>query len=269
MRLQITHRTTYTYQPQAQGIALRLKLFPSDFNGQQVTDWAVRIAEEDVTPLHTDGFGDRVGLWLNRTPTETIEIVAEGFVETEDKVGVVDGLPRRPRPGVFLRDTDLTKPNDALRALGDRAKRNQTLDTLHALMADVRSAIVYTTGVTGPTTTASDALDGGKGVCQDQSHVFIAAARSLGIPARYITGYLAAADDDDALFETHAWAEAYIDHLGWVGFDSTNGCCPDARYVRLCTGLDADHAAPIAGSVFGDAAVSLEAHVAMSDAGQQ
>jgi Transglutaminase-like enzymes, putative cysteine proteases len=103
-------------------------------------------------------------------------------------------------------------------------------------------------------------------VCQDQTHVFCAAARSLGFPARYVAGYLLAGEGEDWAHETHAWAEAHVEGLGWVGFDPSADVCPTDRYVRLCSGLDARGAAPIRGSVGGGSAETLEAGVEIAEA---
>ena len=111
-------------------------------------------------------------------------------------------------------------------------------------------------------TTAEQAITAGEGVCQDHAHIFISAARLLEVPARYVSGYLMMNDrvDQDA---THAWAEAYVDDLGWVGFDISNGISPDPRYVRVATGRDYRDAAPVTGISFGTLAQALEVDVAV------
>jgi len=108
--------------------------------------------------------------------------------------------------------------------------------------------------------TAEDALEAGHGVCQDHAHSFIACCRYMDIPARYVSGYLMMDDriDQDA---THAWAEAYVEGLGWVGFDVSNGISPDTRYVRVATGLDYAEAAPVSGTRFGSAGEALAVQV--------
>ena len=93
-------------------------------------------------------------------------------------------------------------------------------------------------------------------------HVFISAARTLGVPARYVVGYLLA--QDTKLTETHAWAEAWVPEIGWVGFDAANRLCPTDRYVRLGCGLDAADAAPIRGNVSGNSQERLSASVDIS-----
>ncbi len=103
-------------------------------------------------------------------------------------------------------------------------------------------------------------------MCQDHAHIFIAAARTLGIPARYVTGYLLMEDTSDGAGPAeahHAWAEAWVESLGWVGFDVANRICPTERYVRLAAGLDAGYAAPIVGSRRGGADEKLDVSVAV------
>jgi len=127
-------------------------------------------------------------------------------------------------------------------------------------MAAIRERVAYVTGVTGTETTATQALADGQGVCQDHAHIFIAAARHAGVPARYVTGYLFLDDPDHAVAH-HAWAEAWVAGLGWVGFDAANGVCPTEHYVRLAAALDARYAAPIRGMHRGGVGESLAVEV--------
>jgi transglutaminase-like putative cysteine protease len=123
---------------------------------------------------------------------------------------------------------------------------------LHSLSALIRERITYEAGRTNSTTTAEEAASHGFGVCQDHAHVFIGAARAGGIPARYVSGYLLM-DDRIEQEATHAWAEAHVEGLGWVGFDVSNGISPDPRYVRVATGSDYRDAAPVTGISIGAA----------------
>jgi transglutaminase-like putative cysteine protease len=120
------------------------------------------------------------------------------------------------------------------------------LPQLHDLMGDVRDAIDYEIGASHAHTTAAEALKDGAGVCQDHAHVFISAARTLGIPARYVSGYMATAPGEVAE-ASHAWAEAHVPDLGWVGFDVANRVCPDERYVRVAVAMDVGGARPVKG----------------------
>jgi transglutaminase-like putative cysteine protease len=135
-------------------------------------------------------------------------------------------------------------------------------------MHAVRDAIDYKIGSTNAHTTACEALKEGKGVCQDHAHVFIAAARSLGIPTRYVSGYVLTGSDEPS-DANHAWAEAWLDGLGWVGFDPANRICPTDKYVRLAAGLDSTYAAPIRGSRRGVANEELDVIVEVQQQSSQ
>ena len=105
---------------------------------------------------------------------------------------------------------------------------------------------------------ASEAFALKRGVCRDHCHIFLAAAHHLDIPARYIAGYLQMADGRVEQEAGHAWAEAFIPHIGWIGFDPANGLCPTEHYVRVAVGLDSIGAAPVRGVSFGVSSENLE-----------
>jgi transglutaminase-like putative cysteine protease len=173
----------------------------------------------------------------------------------------------------YLRPTRVTRPDLAIEELASAALADlgnaTALDRAHALAAAVETAIIYKPDITDAHTTASEALAGGEGVCQDHAHALIAAALSQDMPARYVAGYLFASDMDDAEAPrptsqaSHAWAELFIDGLGWIGFDPANGCCPDHRYIRMCSGFDAFDAAPIRGLSSGAGEETLNVDVAV------
>ncbi|MEO1613679.1 MAG: transglutaminase family protein, partial [Pseudomonadota bacterium] len=250
MRLSITHRTRYRYDPAASRLALRLKLRPRDNPAQTVRHWSVTV--NDAAPMAeiVNGFGDAESVWTSQIPLVEVEVLAKGVVDTKDVSGVLRGQKQEARPALFLRGTDLTQPDEAIRDLAATAVTEKTgLEAAHALANAVTEAVTYRQGVTDAATTASDALKLGAGVCQDHAHVLIAAARSQGAAARYVVGYLYVGDGEEAEFPdataSHAWAEIWVDGLGWVGFDPSNGICPTERYVRLACGLDAPDAAPL------------------------
>jgi len=142
------------------------------------------------------------------------------------------------------------------------------LERAHRISAAVADAIAYRPGTTHAHTTAAEALGQGEGVCQDHAHAVIAAARVAGLPARYVSGYLHASADGTPHEAAHAWAEVWVEGLGWVGFDASNRCCPDAHYIRLGSGLDAQGAAPIRGIARGPGSESLDVTVAVQAAQQ-
>lgn len=245
MRLTVRHLTRYAYDVPVQRAALRLKLFPSRFASQAVLQWSVSVNGVGVAPLFTDQYGDGEAIWTSSEGLNAIDILAEGAVETSSAAGVVRGLPEPARPGLFLRTTSLTTASAQLEDLARASEGPDTLSSLHTLCDLVRDAVDYVQLSTDAQTSAADALKRGRGVCQDHAHIFIAAARLRNVPARYIAGYLLSEGEE----QTHAWAEAYVTDLGWVGFDPSNRQCPTEHYVRLCAGLDAADAAPVRGCV--------------------
>lgn len=249
MRLTVRHATTYSYDPPADRCALRLRLYPPAFDSQKVLSWKVSVNEQAIPPLMTTATGDRESVWTVAGATPEVAILAEGEVDVHDTAGVVRGLKDTVRPGVYLRPTALTQPDKRIEALGESITPAKPLDRMHALFNAVADAVTYKPASTTTSTTAAQALKAGQGVCQDHAHVFISAARAMGVPARYVVGYLLASDAN--LTETHAWAEAWVQDIGWVGFDAANRLCPTDRYVRLGCGLDAADAAPIRGNVSG------------------
>ena len=267
MELLVHHQTTYRYETPATQVALLLRLQPSLLDCQIPRHWEVTVNGEPVPEAILNGFGDGEAFYQHRRAVREIVIVACGLVETRGRNGVVSGFRQEAPLPVFLRQTDLTRPDGALTAFAHSVRGNDSLSRLHALSAQVRDRVGYCTGTTSMASTAAEALAQGQGVCQDQTHVFVSAARVLGIPARYVAGYLLADHADHALRETHAWAEAWVEGLGWIGFDSTNGICVTDHYVRLCGGLDAQEAAPVRGSAYGTPASGVQADVMISEAG--
>lgn len=247
MRLTVRHLTRYAYDPPAARAALRLKLFPPRFASQAVHEWRVSVNGQAVEPNFVNGLGEGEAIWTSLAQQNAIEILAEGLVEAADSSGVVRGLADTTRPPMFLQPTALTMADAAIVAMAQKAKAQDPLATMHRLSNAVRDAVDYTPAATHYATTAAQALAQGAGVCQDHAHIFIAGARAIGVPARYVAGYLAPGYEGD--HETHAWAEAYIPDLGWVGFDPSNRQCPTDAYIRLCAGFDAADASPVRGAV--------------------
>jgi len=269
MKLLVRHQTVYRYAASAGRVAMRLKLMPVDTPAQTVLEWQVSVNGEPITGFHPNSYGEREAIWIRHDRLDHATIVAEGLVDTRESHGVVGHLSSRVDTRYFLRDTPLTRASAGIAAMArDLPEQDGPLATLHALSAAVSDAVQYRAGVTTSNTTAAQAFALGAGVCQDHAQVFIAAARSIGIPARYVSGYLLAGDGD-ALHETHGWAEAYLPQLGWIGFDPSNRVCVTERYLRVASGLDADEAAPIRGSVTvaGDIWIDADVRIAQAEDG--
>ncbi len=260
MRVSIRHITHYTYDTVSSSAVQRLRLTPSDNQSQKVLSWAIEADGIENAATYIDGFGNRIHLITHTRPYEMLDITASGEVETFDRDGVVGIIGEAANPRVFLRATPRTESSAAIDALADEVSERRPLDRLHHLLESIANRVAYDTDATHSETTAIDAFAAGQGVCQDHAHIFIAATRRLGVPARYVTGYLLVEGEESAVAH-HAWAEAFVEGLGWVGFDPANHICPTERYVRLACGFDAASAAPITGTRRGGGTESLTVDV--------
>jgi transglutaminase-like putative cysteine protease len=264
MRLSIRHTTRYTFADPVAHALQRLRLTPKHTQGQSIVEWAMAYENANPELEYEDQHHNTVNLISVSPGAREVTVTCHGTVDTQDNAGVIGHHSGHLPLWCFLGQTRLTKPGSRMRQLvrGLDFSEDRKLEFLHALSAAVRGDVAYVTGQTGVTTTAEQAIELGCGVCQDHAHIFIGAARSVGVPARYVSGYLMMNDriEQEA---THAWAEAHVEGLGWVGFDISNGISPDPRYVRVATGRDYRDAAPITGIVFGTATEDLHVAVAV------
>ena len=267
MRISISHVSEYRYEGPAASTVQALRLRPAAAKGQTVLHWTVEAPGIKDAAIYTDGFGNRVDLVSGAAEATGVVVHAHGEVETEDNGGVAGWTDEAVAPGAFLRVNAVTKASAAIAALADSVRDPDRLATLHDLMAAIGKHMEYVTDSTDAQTTAAAAFEAKRGVCQDYAHIFIAACRYLEIPARYVTGYLLLEDQSTGPAH-HAWAEALVDHIGWVGFDATNDLCPTDRYVRLGSALDAASAAPIRGVRASIGTESLTVAVAVREVAQ-
>lgn len=251
MRLSVDHTTHYVFSgPVSRGMQ-RLRLMPKTSSGQRVLEWNMHFEGAQLQVEYDDANCNHVTLISFDPGVSEVTIRCEGLVDTSDESGVIGRHSGFMPLWQFVEQTDLTRAGPRTRSLlAALPDEPNTLATLHGLSSLIRERVEYAAGHTDSATTAEGVLLAGRGVCQDHAHVFIGAARSLGIPARYVSGYLMMDDriDQDA---GHAWAEAFVEGLGWVGFDISNGISPDARYVRVATGRDYRDAAPVTGIRYG------------------
>ena len=264
MRLAIRHTTRYRFTGAVAHGLQRLRLTPKETQGQKIVRWSMEYEGAHEQFSYDDQNHNHVTLVSVDEGVKEVLVTCMGQVETEDKAGVIGHHAGHLPLWAFLGRTRLTEPGPRIKQLIASVARSEEgmVPTLHNLSAAIREKVDYETGQTGVDTTAEEAVIAGRGVCQDHAHIFIAAARSLDIPARYVSGYLMMNDrvNQEA---THAWAEAYVHNLGWVGFDISNQISPDPRYVRVATGRDYRDAAPITGISFGAATEDLTVELAV------
>jgi transglutaminase-like putative cysteine protease len=263
MRLRVSHRTGYRYSAPISYAIQTLRLTPVPYDGLAVLRWQVMADGDDrELPSITDGFGNILHSLSIDRPHREAAVIAAGIVETRHSGDVVAGVPEPLPPTFFLRPTPLTEADAAIVDLARRAATGgDVAQRLHGLMRGVHENLAYEHGHTDTATTAAVALERGRGVCQDHAHVFIAAARVLGLPARYVSGYLWSGSDEATHDASHAWAEAFVAGRGWMGFDAANGMCPDETYVRVAVGLDYRATAPVRGVRCGRADEELQVSV--------
>jgi transglutaminase-like putative cysteine protease len=269
MRLSIVHETAYRYREPANRAIEILKLTPRGHDGQYIVNWRIDVDRDCRLDAGTDAFGNTLHAFTVEGPLDTLVITAEGLVETQDTQGIVAGQVERFPAAVFLRDTRLTASDARICAFAADIAASADPDRLailHGLMSAIRDTLRFDVDATDTGTSAVESFALGHGVCQDFAHIFIAAARHLGIPARYVSGYLHRDDRPKGQEAGHAWAEALVEGIGWVGFDPANAVCPTEEYVRVAIGLDYLGAAPVRGTRYGGAGEELAVRILIREA---
>lgn len=266
MRIIVHHRTEYRYsQPLLQSVQY-LRLTPRSGTSQTVNRWKIACPGGDMTEW-ADHYGNICHTLVIARPTQGVVIEVSGDVRTVDTNGVIPSGTTTLPFDVYLRETEYTKPDGKLLKFAQRFRADMAKETilgLHALMLAVGEAVAYEKNSTTVHTTAAEALAAGRGVCQDHAHLFIAVARQLGVPARYVSGYLGRGEGTQQTTASHAWAEALVPDLGWVSFDCSNGISATEAYVRVAVGLDYADAGPVRGVRTGGGAEELEVKVQTS-----
>jgi transglutaminase-like putative cysteine protease len=272
MRIRISHLTSYRYATPATSVIQRLRLTPRNHDGQYVARWRIDVSADCRLDQHEDAFGNITHAFTAEGPFSELTVTAEGEVETRDTQGIVRGAVERFPPSLYLRESALTSPDAAIEAFAAASRESagdNVLKVLHVMLERLHDDIAYDAASTYAATTAAEAFALKRGVCQDFSHIFIAAARSLGIPARYVGGSFHRADGVDEQGAGHAWAEAFVPELGWVAFDAANGFCATDAHVRVAVGLDYLGAAPLRGTRYGGAGEALSVKVLVDQAAWQ
>jgi transglutaminase-like putative cysteine protease len=249
MRIKVAHSTIYRYSHPVRAVMQVLRTTPRDHDGQDVLHWHIESSIDGRLIVSDDPYGNIVHAFSAEGPIHELTIQVEGTVETRDTAGIVRGAAEPLPVGVFLRETALTQPDAAIRNFANGCRSGATpFDWMHRLLNRLHGEMIFDTRPTKVTTTAAEAFALGRGVCQDLTHVFVAAARHLGVPARYVSGYFHRADGVVDQEAGHAWAEAYLPDLGWIGFDPANGICVTPAHLRVAVGLDYAEAAPVRGA---------------------
>ncbi|WP_237479711.1 transglutaminase family protein [Lichenibacterium dinghuense] len=245
MHLRIRSDIRFGFPAPARNLTVLLRLSPRSHEGQHVT--GVRIDADIDCSLRVgqDAFGNVTHSFSAAGPLDGFTVTSVCQVETYDAAGIVRGGAERLPLDIYLRDTELTALDAGLRQFAERATESEPepLGKLHALMHAVHGEIAFEDKPPEPgapvvAPTAAGAFAAKVGDASSHAHIFAAAARHLGLPCRHVTGYLLR-DGRGTGSAAHAWSEAYVERLGWIGFDSVEKLCPNGRHVRVATALDA------------------------------
>jgi transglutaminase-like putative cysteine protease len=253
MKLHVRHITDYRYTEPLRYALQTLWLTPQTGPAQTVHYWSLGAPEKLFT--QRDAFGNTISSYTfvgsDANNVRWSLVNAAGDVETFG-VAEFNDPETLPHPYFFLRATHLAEPHFELAEFGRRfipqsLDGTANLQSLLALSRGVAGAVSYLKNSTSVTTTALEAFKSGAGVCQDQAHVMVAICRSLGYPARYVSGYFYAANEPD--LASHAWCDVCLDVATrrWVSIDVTHHCLIDERHVRLAMGTDYNACPPSKG----------------------
>lgn len=271
MRIRIKHRIEQEYEVPPRSVMQVLRLSPRDHEGQHVASWRIDIDVDGRLRAGEDAYRNHVHSLAIDGPVDRFAIEVEGEVDTTDLNGMVRGtLERFPLP-VWLRESPLAAPDEAILKLASTAiiGIGDPLDRAHRLAGAVAEAVTFDPEPGHETVTAADALEMGKASARDLAHLLVAAARCSGVPARYVSGYRLGDDEGATSAAMHAWAELAVDGYGWVAFDPSHRICPTDSYVRTATGLDAQGAGPLRTSRIGGAGETRREIIRVMQAGRR
>lgn len=240
MRLMINHQTHYHYSELASNSIQYIKMSPTSNSHQKVSNWHV-----SVPGLRTEKKDAFQNIWITSSQREAYQqliIMAQGIVDINDQAehGIQDQL----NPNLFLQPTFNTQCNAEMKAFAHHYVPVIHLDHLKRLSEAILAHIPYAPAETSVLTSAIEAFNGQQGVCQDHSHVFIAMCKHLGLPVRYVSGYLHVPETSH--LASHAWAEVYLDNT-WYCFDTSNQLFKPQSHIYVAIGRDYWDVAPVRG----------------------
>ncbi len=247
MLLRVQHETKLSYSEPISETVFEVRMAPPSDEDQTNLGYHLRTAPSVPVTIYRDGFGNRVDLFNILTTYQELMIRATSIVRThrgaapeERMAGVECDLEhddfRVAATVEYLQPSPLVKGCPELTEFLAALPRPEglLLDVLRQLSATVRSRLVYEKKVTTARTPVGEALRLGRGVCQDFAHLFLGACRGIGLPARYVSGYI----HQPGEVATHAWCQVWAGRGGWVDVDPTHGIFPGDDHVKIAIGRD-------------------------------
>jgi transglutaminase-like putative cysteine protease len=270
MRIRISHQMTHRYAPPARMVIQNLRLTPCGFDSQYALGWRIDVDIDSALRQSEDAHGNVVTTFSHHGPLlESVTVSARGEVETSEAAGVVRGTIERLPAEMYLRESPLAHANGALRefAADATAGASDPLDGMHRLMSQVHRAMAFDPRNDDDPESAVAAFALRRGRARDLAHIFIACARFLNVPSRFVAGYRAAVESQGEP-GSHCWAEVHVPGLGWTAFDPTASICADDCYVRVVVGFDARDAS-FARTAHGSGEDAVETAIRVEQAGYQ
>jgi transglutaminase-like putative cysteine protease len=283
MRLHVRHLTRIAYSESVSEEVVECRLGPLSDANQRWERFELRIRPSGHLRPYEDGFGNAGYLATLVEPHDAIELIAQSDVETMLSNPFVPP-PAPPRPITcqetydYLTASSLIPANRELNRLADGFRPDGVDDAFasaHALSQEVHATLAYTPNATTTTSTVTEVLERRAGVCQDFAHVLIGLCRAVGIPARYVSGYVLSHNPaavnpgtgEDTPTTSHAWVEAYSPTHGWRGFDPANNILADEHHVKIAVGRDYSDVPPTRGTFRGRAEQVLSVEVTVTSRG--
>lgn len=281
MRLHIRYVTMFAYGDEVWNSHNILRACPVTDDRQRATSYNVYIEPVASIRSHTDFWGTRVDSFSVRQPHDRLVVQAESFVDTEPPVELpdvtVDSLADKnlqSRHWMYLQPTTHTTWSErvATAAAGAAVGATTVREIVEQVGLFVYDSLKYSPGATEIGVSVDEVWEARAGVCQDFAHLTVAMLRSLGVPARYVSGYFYASDpsvadtplDEPISVQTHAWVEAAIPGNGWLALDPTNGARIGERHVVIGRGRDYDDVTPLRGVYSGRTDAEVTVEVAMT-----
>ncbi len=269
MLFSIEHRTGLRYSEMTLESVMEMRVHPRVDERQVVRQFDVSVSPESRVVFHVDWLGNTVHQFSLLRSHDEVSILSRALVETrptgvelEKLIAPLQGLINDHRWRDFLGFDGPVRPDERLsnfsNSLGLRDV-NRVGDAIRLVMGHARELVKYRRGVTTTTSTVCDVLDAKVGVCQDFAHLGLSLLRGLGVPCRYVSGYLF--QENEPELESHAWCEAYVPGVGWVGFDPTHGNLINENYVSVAAGRNYADVPPHRGVFRGTAHQTLSANV--------
>ena len=268
MRILVDYSTIYEYAQPASNVLQLLRVQPAGHEGQHVVHWRIDSDCDGHLKRGEDAFGNITHMFYPDGQIQRLALHVTGEVDTSETHGVLTSS-HEPLPAMaYLRQSELTQPDEALKKLARQIDADDALASCHRLSGLLYDSMTFDADVTHSHSGAAHAFAIRAGVCQDYAHIFLAVARAIGIPARYVSGHLVRGDGLITQPAAHAWAEALIPDLGWVAFDPTNGMCATEAYLRVAVGLDYRDAAPVRGARRGGGTETMNVAVTTQASGE-